>query len=254
MGRSGALGVCTGLLCLAAAATADAAHRGAYFSPGGSAPRAPEIMLYFSHSVGGGAGAGGSMRPTFGLRVQQIHQAANTGDPEQGESMQHREILNWQFDGNSNLRLSQTRVKLGNRLTYDFANSRFGSPSRSLMKIGTPSLRTALVNPGAAAYPVGVPNPGTAVNPAGVANPAGAAKSFGARPFAAPNPTRSFASISSGRESSRDNSNMHEIAAAAMAALAPARFTSAQRQVAQRHGGITAIAGAQRMQNATALR
>ena len=218
-----ALGVCTGLLCLAAAATVEAASRGAYFAPGRSAPRAPEVMLYFSHAVGSGAGAGGSMRPTFGLRVQQVHQAANTGDPEQGESMQHRELVNWQFDGHSNLRLSQSRLKLGNRLTYDFASNRFGSPSRSVMQIGTPSLR------------------------AGVANP------VGARPFAVPDPTRGFAGISPTRESNRDNASMHEVAAAAIAALAPTRFTPAQRQVAQRRG-ITAIAAAQRMQSAAALR
>jgi hypothetical protein len=229
VGRSEAWGVCTGLLCLAAAAAVGAAPRGAYFGPGGTAPRAPEIMVYFSHSVGGGAGAGGPMRPTFGLRVQQVHQAANSGDPEQGESMQHRELINWQFDGHSNLRLSQSRVKLGNRLTYDFASSRFGSPSRSIMKIDASALR------------------------AGVANP------VGARPFAAPDPTRG-STIGSRRESSRDNSNMrnnsnmHEIAAAAIAALAPARFTTAQRQVAQRQGGITAIAAAQRMQAASAPR
>ena len=220
MGKLEALGVCTGLLGLAAAATVDAATRGAYFAPGRGAPRAPEVMLYFSHSVGGGAGAEGSMRPTFGLRLQQVHQAANTGDPEQGESMQHRELINWQLDGHSNLRLSQSRVKLGNRLTYDFASSRFGSPSRTVMQIGTPSLRAGVTNP------------------------------VGARPFAAPDPTRGLAGISSGRESNRDNASMHEIAAAAVAALAPTRFTAAQRQVAQRRSGITAVAAAQRTQSA----
>jgi hypothetical protein len=250
--RLKAFGVCTGLLCLAATAAVDAAQRGAYFAPGGSNPRAPEIMLYFSHSVGGGAGAGGSMRPTFGLRVQQVHQAANTGDPEQGESMQHRELINWQFDGHSNLRLSQSRVKLGNRLTYDFASSRFGSPTRSAMTIGTtPSLRAELANT-AGLSPVGLAS--RVASSGAAANSAGVPRSFGARPFAAPNPTRGFASISSGRESSRDNSSMHEIAAAAISALAPARFTPAQRQMAQRQGGITAIAAAQRMQTATALR
>lgn len=223
MGKLEAFGVCTGLLCLAAAAVVDATPRGAYFAPGRSAPRAPEVMLYFSHSVGGGAGAGSSMRPTFGLRVQQVHQAANTGDPEQGESMQHRELINWQFDGHSNLRLSESRVKLGNRLTYDFASSRFGSPSRSVMQIGTPSLRAGVINP------------------------------VGARPFAAPDPARGFSGIGSGRESNRDNASTHEIAAAAIAALAPTGFTTGQRQVVQRRG-ITAVAAAQKMQSAAALR
>jgi len=43
---------------------------------------------------------------------------------------------------------------------------------------------------------------------------------------------------------------MREIAVAAMAALSPARFTSAQRQTAQRQGGIAGVAAAQRMQGA----
>jgi len=219
MGRLEAFAVCMGLMSLASAAVVDAAPRPAYFGPGGSAPHSTEIMLYFSHSVG--AGAGGPMRPTFGLRVQQIHQAANNGDPEQGEGMQHREILNWQMEAGSNMRLSQSQVKLGNRLTYDFASSRFGSPARSVMQIGTASLRNGFANPVQLKQVV-------ARNPAG--------------------------GFSSGHDSSRDNSAMREIAASAIAALAPTRLTAAQRQTAQRRGGITAIAAAQRMQGPPALR
>jgi len=213
-------------MCLVAAA-ADAAPRAVSFGPGGSAPRAPEIMLYFSHSVGGGAG-GGSMRPTFGLRVQQVRQAANNGDPDQGDGMQHRELLNWQMEARSNMHFSQSRVKLGNKLTYDFASSRFGSPTRSVMQIGTPTLRNGFANPAQS------------------------------RQFAARNPAGGFSGISSGassQDSSRDNSSMRDVAAAAIAALAPSRFTAAQRQTAQRQGGgLTAVAAAQRLQNATALR
>ena len=229
MGRLEAFGVCTGLLCLASAAAVDAAPRGAYFGPGGSAPRAPEIMVYFSHSVGAGAG-GGSMRPTFGLRVQQIRQAANNGDPEQGDGMQHRELLNWQMEARSNMHFSQSRVKLGNKLTYDFASSRFGAPSRSLMQIGTPSLRN------------------------GFAKPAQATQ------LAARNPAGGFSGLNPGsrnhdeHDAGRDNSGMRDIAAAAIAALTPSRFTAAQRQTAQHQRGITAIAAAQRMQTATTLR
>jgi hypothetical protein len=226
VGRSEAFGVCTGLLCLVAAVAVDAAPRAAYFGPGGNAPRAPEIMLYFSHAVGSGAG-GGSMKPTFGLRVQQIRQAANNGDPEQGDGMQHRELLNWQMEAHSNMHLSQSRVKLGNKLTYDFASSRFGSPSRSVMQIGTPSLRN------------------------------GFASSAQPKQFAARNPAGGFAAGASsapGHDSSRDNSAMREVAAAAIAALTPSRFTAPQRLAAQRPGGITAIAAAQRLQGATALR
>jgi hypothetical protein len=228
--RSEALGFCTGLLCLAAAMTVDAAPRAAYFGPGGAAPHSPEIMLYFSHAVGGGAG--GSMHPNFGLRVQQIHQGANNGDPEQGDSMQRRELLSWQMDAHSNMHLSQSSVKLGNRVTYDFASSRFGSPNGSAMQIGTPTLR------------------GVAVNQA---QP---------RSFASRNPLGALAGInssSSGHDPSRDNSNrdnssMRDVAAVAVAAMAPTRFASSQRQAAPRQGGLLAVAAAQRVQGLSALR
>ena len=214
MARSGAWGCCTGLVCLAAAITVDAAPRPAYFGPGGTAPHSPEIMLYFSHAVGGGAG-GGSMHPNFGLRVQQIHQGANNGDPEQGDPMQRRELLSWQMDARSNMHLSQSSLKLGNRVTYDFASSRFGSPNRSAMQIGTPTLRN------------------------GVSNPV-QQKSFASR-----NP----AGVSS------STSGMRELAAAAVAAMAPTRFTSPQRQTAQRQGGgLLGVVAAQRAQGASALR
>ena len=226
MGRLAAFGFCTGLACLAAAMTVDAAPRAPYFGPGGASPRSPEIMLYFSHAVGGGAG-GGSMRPNFGLRVQQIRQGGNNGDPEQGDSMQRRELLNWQMEAHSNLHLSQSRLKLGNRLTYDFASSRFGSPTRSVMQIGTPTLRNDAPN---------------------LALP---------RSFASRNPAGGLGAVNSasvGHDSNRDNSSMRELAAAAVAAMAPARFTSVQRQTARRQGGILAVAAAQRAQGASALR
>jgi hypothetical protein len=226
VGKSEAFGFCTGLLCLAAAVTVDAAPRGPYFGPGGVAPRSPEIMLYFSHAVGGGAG-GGSLRPNFGLRVQQVRQGANNGDPEQGDSMQRRELLNWQMDAHSNLHLSQSRLQLGNRLTYDFASSRFGSPTRSVLQIGTPTLRNG---------------PGNPVQP----------RSFTSRNPAGGLPGVNSASV--GRDSNRDNSSMRELAAAAVAAMAPARFTSVQRQTARRQGGLLGVAAAQRAQGASAPR
>jgi hypothetical protein len=183
-------------------------------------------MLYFSHAVGGGAG-GGSMRPNFGLRVQQIRQGANNGDPEQGESMQRRELLSWQMDAHSNLYLSQSRLKLGNRLTYDFANSRFGSPTRSVMQVGTPTLRNDATN---------------------LAQP---------RSFASRNPAGGLSGVNASavvHDSNRDNSSMRELATAAVAAMAPARFTSVQRQTAQRQGGLLGVVAAQRAQGASALR
>jgi len=215
VGKWAALGVCTGLICMAAATGAASAPRGRFFAPGG-APRAPEIMLYFSHSVGGAAGAG-SMRPTFGLRVQQVHQAANSGDPQQGNPMQHRELINWQMEGRPSLHLSNMRVKLGNRLSYDLSTRRFGSPAnRSVIQLGTASLRDS--TPGLA-----LPRPG---------------------------PVRTSAT----RDTNSDNSNTREVAVPAVAELAPARFTLAQRRMAQRQGGITAIVAAQRLQASAAAR
>ena len=217
MGRLAALGVTSGLFWIAASVAADAAPRGSFSAPG-LAPRSPEIMLYFSHSIGGGAGAaggGGSMRPTFGLRVQQVRQGANTGDPDAGDSMQHRELVNWQMEAHSNLHISDLRVKLGDRLTYDVTNQRFGSPStRSAMQIGVPTLRTSPLSPSQS------------------------------KPMFA----RTSAPTSVNHDFGRDNSNIREIAVAAMAALSPARFTSTQRQTAQRQGGIAGVVGAQRMQ------
>ena len=61
---------------------------------------------------------------------------------------------------------------------------------------------------------------------------------------------RSSAPTPASHDSGRDNSSMRELAVAAMAALSPARFTSAQRQTAQRQGGIAGVAAAQRMQGA----
>jgi hypothetical protein len=217
VGRSGAFGVSTGLLWMAAAVAVDAAPRAGSFAPG-SAPRSPEIMLYFNHAIGAGAG-GGSMRPTFGLRVQQVRQAANSGDPDAGESMQHRELVNWQMEAHSNLHISDLRVKLGNRVTYDVTHRQFGSPSsRSVMQIGIPTLRNASLNP--------VPS----------------------RPLFGRGSVAALSSTPASHDSNRDSSNFREIAIAAVAALSPARFTSAQRQIAQRPGAIAGAVAAQRMQ------
>ena len=220
MGRSGVFGISSGLLWIAAAVAVNAAPRAGYSAPG-VAPRAPEIMLYFNHAIGAGAG-GGSMRPTFGLRVQQVRQAANSGDPDSGESMQHRELINWQMEARSNLHISDLRVKLGNRVTYDVTHRQFGSPSsRSAMQIGIPTLRNASLNP----------------VPSQTLFGRGSVASLSSTPR------------DSNRDgSNRDNSNFRELAVAAMAALSPARFTSAERQIAQRQGGIAGAVTAQRMQ------
>jgi len=219
VGRCRALAVCAGLVCMGAAGSAQAGPRAGFFAPG-SAPRAPEVMLYFSHSVGAGAGA--SMRPTFGLRVQQVHLASTSGDPQQrGDPMQHRELINWQMEGRPNLHGSNMRVKFGNRLTYDVTTQRFGSPSsRSAMQLGITTMRSGL--------PDVAPVRGSGAATAPVARD---------------------------HDANRDNSTLREIAVDAMEALSPTRFTPAQRQLAQRQGGITGIVAAQRrLQAASTLR
>ena len=214
MGRLATFGSYSGLLSVVAAVAADAGPRPGYFAPG-VAPRSPEIMLYVSHSIGAGAG-GGPARPTFGLRVQQVRQAANSGDPEAGESMQHHELVNWQMEAHSNLHISDLRVRLGNRVTYDLTAHRFGSPStQSAMQIGIPTLRNAPLSP----------QPGPVQARGSTAKPAS-------------------------HNSNGDNANVREIAVAAMAAIAPAHFTFSQRQMAQRQGGIAGAVAAQRMQGA----
>jgi hypothetical protein len=214
MGGATAFRVSAALLCVAAAVAAQAAP----FAPG-LAPRSPEVMLYFSHSLGAGAGA--SMRPTFGLRVQQVRQAPNMGDPEAGGSMQHRELVDWQLEAHSNLHISDLRVKLADRVTYDLTNRRFGSPgTRSAMALGLPTLRYASLNP-SQSRPVFAHN-------------------------SAPTPA-------SREPAGRETSAFKEIAVAAVAALAPSRFMSAQRQNSQHpSGGIAGVVAAQRMQGARA--
>jgi hypothetical protein len=216
VGRLATFGGYSGLLSVVAAVAVDAAPpRPGFFAPE-AAPRSPEIMLYVSHSVGAGAG-GGPMRPTFGLRVQEVRQAANSGDPEAGDPMQHRELVNWQMEAHSNLHISDLRVKLGNRVTYDLTGHRFGSPSaRSALQIsGLPTLRNAPLSP---------------------PQPAVLARSSTAKPAS--------------HESNGDNANAREIAVAAMAAIAPAHFSPSQRQMAQRQGGIAGVLAAPRLQGA----
>jgi hypothetical protein len=198
-------------------------------------------MVYFSHSVGAGAGTG-SMRPTFGLRVQQVQQVNNTGDPEQSDPMRHRELINWQMDGRSNLHLSNMRVKLGNKLTYDFSSQRFGAPGRGAIQLGTPSMRNGTPSFATSRSFAGR-SPETGRTPADRMGVALAARELNAGSVRDAN-------------SGRDTSNFREIAVAAMSAIGPARITVAQRQVAQRQagGGLSGVIAAQRLHNATALR
>jgi hypothetical protein len=198
--RTAAYGVTSGLICMAAVMAVNAAPRGAYFYSG-SAPRSPQVMLYISHSIGAGAVG----RPTFGLKVDQLRQGGNTGDPEGGDVMQHRGLINWQMEAHSNMHISDLRVQLGDRVTYDLTHRAFGSPAtRSTMQIGVPSLRNAALD-----------SPQQRTN---VAH------------------TSASSSNAAQRDVLRDNSSIRELASAAVAALAPARFTAAQRQMVQRQG------------------
>jgi hypothetical protein len=83
------------------------------------APRAPQLMLYISRPIGGGVAAG--MQPKIGLRLSQVRQAPNLGDPEAGAAFQHRELLDWAIQGRSDMQL-----QLGHRVTWDFTRQAFG--------------------------------------------------------------------------------------------------------------------------------
>jgi hypothetical protein len=134
-----------GMACIACIACA--APRAGFFGPG-VVPQAPEVMLYFSHAIGGGPLAGGASHPTFGLRLQQVRQGANNADPESGDAMHRRELLNWQMEARPDFHLGDMRVQLGRRVTYDITNARFGSPRHlPAMHIGMPSFRNGLPPP-----------------------------------------------------------------------------------------------------------
>jgi hypothetical protein len=198
-------------------------------SPGGLAPRAPQVMLYFTHNLGGGAGSVFG-KPTFGLRIQQIRQAGNSGDPEAlNDPMSHRELIDWQLQGRSSL-----RVSLGHRLTYDLTNRTFGRPSerRPIMAFGGTHLRNAVSGGGGgAAAAIG----NVAMSAAGMHNGAlgnGSLRDSFNRPDAR---MAAFPGSAFREQAVRDSGSLHEIAAAAVAALNPARFT-AQARPAPRAG------------------
>jgi len=120
-----------GLIAAAMDVTAEAAPPTAFSGPR-SAPRSPEVMIYFSHSIGGVPGATG-VRPLFGIRIQQVRQVGDFADPAaKGDAMRRREWLSWQADTRSGLHVSDMQLKLGSRLTYDLTSQRFGSPERGL--------------------------------------------------------------------------------------------------------------------------
>ncbi len=203
-------------------------------APGGLAPRAPQVMLYFTHNLGGGAGTAFG-KPTFGLRIQQIRQAGNSGDPEaMNDPMSHRELIDWQLQGRSNL-----RVSLGHRLSYDVTNRTFGKPSerRPIMAFAGSRLRNAVSGGGGLSAAIGNAAVGNAgLRNAGMGN-VGMGNGSNRDSFNRPESRLAAFPSSAFREQGvRDSGSLHEIAAAAVAALNPARFTAQARLPAPRAG------------------
>ncbi len=106
--------VFAGVLCLAT----TVAVAGPPPAAGPSAPHRPGFMLYLSSAMGGG---GGVMKPTFGLRVEQVHMTNNSGSPDAPDPVQHRELLNWAMHGPSDV-----RVEFGQRATWNVTRGEFG--------------------------------------------------------------------------------------------------------------------------------
>ncbi len=76
-----------------------------------------QFMLYVGTSVGAGAGA----HPVYGFRVEQIRIRANTESPSEGRTaFQHRELMNWQMQSGSDL-----RVQLGRNVTWNATRGAF---------------------------------------------------------------------------------------------------------------------------------
>jgi len=182
-----------GLFWMAAAVAAHAGPLGN--TNGAAAPLCAQVMLYVSHSVGGDR-IGGVTRPTFGLMVEQIRQIPNMGGADGGDSLLHRELINWQMNLHKDLRLG-----LGHKITYDVLNRSFRSAATwSRITIDAWTLRGA---------PAGVTEPKVA--PAGVLD-----------------------SRAERGQDIHEASITRQMAATVMSALSPARFTFAQRQNTQR--------------------
>jgi hypothetical protein len=86
-------------------------------------------MLYISHSIGGG-GSGRSAKSTFGLRFDQIRVSTNAGDPIAGDTVCHRDLVDWQWVG-----YRDVRVLLGNKLTYTLTTGSFSSSNHFVMQM-----------------------------------------------------------------------------------------------------------------------
>jgi len=134
-----------GLIVAAIESAAEAAPPN--FSGHRTAARAPEVMIYFSHSIGGGTGA----RSTFEIRAQQVSQIGNSADPRAtGDTMRHDPWLSWKADTRADLHISAMQLKLGSRLTYDLTQARFASSAHvEDMQLVFHAIETRQPDPGA---------------------------------------------------------------------------------------------------------
>jgi hypothetical protein len=124
------------IAAMAGAAVAPAAMAAPPTGPTPS-PRTHGFMLYLSQPIGGGGG--GSMRPKFGFRIEQIRMAGNSGAPDAGDPMQHRALVGWQMDGFHGIHASDMKVELGGRMTYDVTHSAFGMSRTYAASVSRPA-------------------------------------------------------------------------------------------------------------------
>ncbi len=133
--------IAAGFVCIAATAGVAAATPGIVAPPAGPplAPRTHGFMLYLSQPVGGGAGA--SLHPKFGFRIEQVRMMGNSGAPDAGDPLQHRALVGWQMDGLRGMHVSDGKVDLGGRMTYDVAHGVFAAqlPKTSTAAASRPS-------------------------------------------------------------------------------------------------------------------
>jgi hypothetical protein len=133
--------IAAGLVCIAATAGVAAATPGIAAPPEGPplAPRSHGFMLYLSQPVGGGAGA--ALHPKFGFRIEQVRMMGNSGAPDAGDPLQHRALIGWQVDGLRGMHVSDGKVDLGGRMTYDVAHGVFAAqlPKTSTAAASRPS-------------------------------------------------------------------------------------------------------------------
>jgi len=110
-----------GLICLLAAAMAAATP------PAGPTPmpQAPEVMLYVTVPLGGGARQGMKL-PNLSLRVGQARMGGNSGNPAAGDPMQHRELFRLEVFGPRAAAAPDMRLELGGRMAYDLHRGVFG--------------------------------------------------------------------------------------------------------------------------------